>query len=91
MVFICYLSLSVEVKESPTGITGAWHALHIVEVIPDEMKKVAEYRLTTSILLFLTVKNAAIGQARQNGTLTRQVVILVQHSPLEIGFHALQE
>ena len=53
---------------------GSWHALHIVEVIPDEAKGMAEYRLTTSIQLFLTVKTAAVGEARQNGTLTRQVV-----------------
>ena len=69
-----YSSSSVEVAESPSGITGSWHALHIVEVIPDEAKGMAEYRLTTSIQLFLTVKTTAVGEARQNGTLTRQVI-----------------
>ena len=60
--------------ESPSGITGSWHALHIVEVIPDEAKGMAEYRLTTYFQIFLTVKTTTIGEARQNGTLTRQVI-----------------
>ena len=86
-----YSSSSVEVAESPSGITGSWHALHIVEVIPDEAKGMAEYRLTTSIQLFLTVKTAAVGEARQNGTLTRQVVGVRGCSRLELAAHGIQE
>ena len=53
-------------------ITGSWHALHLIEIIPED-NNIAEYRLTSSIQLFLTVKNQSIGQATQNGSLTRQV------------------
>lgn len=56
-------------------ITGSWHAFHLVEVIPDEQSTTADYRLTSSIQLFLTVENEGIGKATQNGTLTRQVCI----------------
>lgn len=64
----------VEVTEPSKEITGSWHALHLVEIIPEENQKSAEYRLTSSIQLFLSVKNKIIGEAKQNGSLTRQVL-----------------
>ena len=57
---------------SKKEISGSWHALHLVEVIP-EGNGMAEYRLTSSIQLFLNVTNSTIGSASQNGSLTRQV------------------
>lgn len=69
--------------ESQQGITGSWHSLHLIEVIPDDTQKKAEYRLTTSIQLYLTVRTPSIGEAKQNGTLTRQVLVTapLQNSP----------
>ena len=59
-------------EDSGLGTSGSWHSFHLVEVIPEENGKRAEYRLTTSIQLFLTLHNATVGTVKQNGSLTRQ-------------------
>lgn len=65
--------LLIEVTKNPQQETyGSWHSLHLIEIIPDSSQKKAEYRLTTSIQLYLTIENKLIGVAKQNGTLTRQ-------------------
>ena len=71
----------VEVLESPKQEAyGSWHSIHLVEVIPDISQKKAEYRLTSSIQLYLTIKGSAIGVAKQNGTLTRQASAMMAYS-----------
>ena len=54
------------------GTSGSWHSSHLIEIIPDAQKKRAEYRLTTSIQLYLTLENEMVGTVKQNGTVTRQ-------------------
>lgn len=67
------LVLCVEVTKNPQQEAyGSWHSLHLIEIIPDASQRKAEYRLTTSIQLYLTIENKSIGVAKQNGTLTRQ-------------------
>lgn len=67
------LVLCIEVTKNPQQeACGSWHSLHLIEIIPDASQKKAEYRLTTSIQLYLTIENKSIGMAKQNGTLTRQ-------------------
>ena len=66
----CYVLEVPGTKDSDTS--GSWHSIHIVEIIPDLAKKTAEYRLTTSIQLYLTLNNQEVGTVKQNGTITRQ-------------------
>ena len=76
----CFLIMK-EVLESPKQEAyGSWHSIHLVEVIPDISQKKAEYRLTSSIQLYLTIKGSAIGVAKQNGTLTRQASAMMAYS-----------
>ena len=59
-------------REKDSDTSGSWHSIHIIEIIPDLDKKTAEYRLTTSIQLYLTLDNQTVGTVKQNGTITRQ-------------------
>ena len=59
-------------RDNDSDTSGSWHSIHIIEIIPNSEKKTAEYRLTTSIQLYLTLDNQKVGNVKQNGTITRQ-------------------
>lgn len=50
---------------------GGWDSIHIVEVTETDSKS-AQYKLTTSIMLTMSVEKAEVGSTNWSGTLTRQ-------------------
>ncbi len=54
---------------------GGWDSIHIIEVQENDTKTSATYKLTTSIMLTMSVEKAEVGSTNWSGTLTRQVRI----------------
>lgn len=51
---------------------GTWDAIHVVEVKEDGPSR-ASYKLTTTIMLYMSVEKIEIGETNMAGSLTRQV------------------
>mgnify|MGYP006081594689 CR=1 FL=1 len=51
---------------------GSWDSIHIVEVMEETGSKSATYKLTTTIMLNMTVNNADLANTGLSGSLTRQ-------------------
>ena len=51
---------------------GSWDSIHIVEVQEDKAAKNFTYKLTTTIMLNMTINNADLANTGLSGSLTRQ-------------------
>ena len=52
---------------------GGWDSIHIVEVVPSADNKSATYKLTTTVMLNMSVDNEEVGDTNLSGSVTRQV------------------
>ena len=51
---------------------GCWESIHVVEAITSSNSNMATYKLTTTIMLRMAVKNDVVGKTDLSGSLTRQ-------------------
>lgn len=51
---------------------GSWDSIHIVEAIEDASGRTATYRLTTTVMLGMSVDRGDVGDTNLSGSLTRQ-------------------
>lgn len=59
---------------------GSWDSIHVIEVIENSPKK-ATYKLTTTVMLTMSVGKEEVGNTNMSGSLTRQVLsTLSSHS-----------
>ncbi len=54
---------------------GCWDSIHVVEALETD-KSNATYKLTTTVMLHMTVDKAELGDTVLAGSLTRQVFFL---------------
>jgi hypothetical protein len=52
---------------------GSWDSIHVIEVIETSATK-ATYKLTTTVMLSMSVSKEEVGNTNMSGSLTRQVV-----------------
>lgn len=50
---------------------GSWDSIHVVEVIQDNPRR-ATYKLTTTVMLSMSVQKPEVGETNLSGSLTRQ-------------------
>jgi hypothetical protein len=51
---------------------GCWDSIHVVEVVQTAANK-ASYKLTTTVMLSMSVAKEEVGNTNMSGSLTRQV------------------
>ncbi|CEG43124.1 f-actin-capping protein subunit beta-like [Plasmopara halstedii] len=78
----CFL-IKKDVEDQRFVQKGEWNSIHVIEVqecsdVLDKGVKKATYRLTTSVLLFMKVKNLELGHLTLDGALTRQAERVVE-------------
>ncbi|XP_062175528.1 probable F-actin-capping protein subunit beta isoform X2 [Alnus glutinosa] len=61
---------------------GAWGAIHVIEVGPEE-EGTAHYRLTSTVMLSLTTDNESSGTFSLSGSIRRQLPFRPYGSPQE--------
>lgn len=54
------------------GASGGWDSIHVLEVTEASTKRSAHYKLTSTVILDLGLKNEAVGGLELAGNLTRQ-------------------
>lgn len=59
-------------KKSSGAGTGGWDSIHVLEVTEATSKRNAHYKLTSTVILDLGLKNEAVGGLELAGNLTRQ-------------------
>lgn len=59
--------------DNPFVKKGGWDSIHIVEVVPNPDNKSATYKLTTTVMLNMSVDNREVGDTNLSGSVTRQV------------------
>ena len=62
-----------EIKDNQYVKQGSWDSIHVVEVIPSADNKTFTYKLTTTIMLTMSVDNEEVGDTNLSGSITRQV------------------
>ena len=55
--------------------SGCWDSIHVVEAVEASNKTSATYKLTTTIMLSMSVEKQEVGETLLSGSLTRQVGI----------------
>ena len=65
--------------------SGYWDSIHVVEVVESSKTK-ASYKLTTTVMLSMSVQKEEVGNTIMAGSLTRQVRNTLTLSPLEQWF-----
>lgn len=63
-----------KVKEINKGI---WDSINVIDVKVDEQKKKAIYKITTSIILDMCIKNEELGEVTISGSLIKAVTTLL--------------
>lgn len=53
--------------------SGSWDSIHVVEAVEANNKTSATYKLTTTIMLSMSVEKQEVGETLLSGSLTRQV------------------
>jgi capping protein beta len=53
--------------------SGSWDSIHVVEAVEANNKTSATYKLTTTIMLSMSVERQEVGETLLSGSLTRQV------------------
>jgi hypothetical protein len=53
--------------------SGSWDSIHVVEAGEANNKTSATYKLTTTIMLSMSVERQEVGETLLSGSLTRQV------------------
>lgn len=52
---------------------GCWDSIHIIETLQNEGPSKATYKLTTTVMLHMSVDKFEVGNSTLSGSLTRQV------------------
>lgn len=58
--------------------SGCWDSIHVVEAVEASNKASATYKLTTTIMLSMSVEKQEVGETLLSGSLTRQVSDIIQ-------------
>jgi hypothetical protein len=66
------MSQSTEIEGNKFVKQGCWDSIHVVEVRNESSSK-AVYKLTTTIMLSMSVDKSVVGDTNLSGSLTRQV------------------
>jgi hypothetical protein len=61
-----------DVEENRFVNKGSWDSIHVVEAVETAPKK-ASYKLTTTVMLTMSVAKEEVGSTNMSGSLTRQV------------------
>ena len=56
---------------------GCWDSIHIIETLQSENPSKATYKLTTTVMLHMSVEKFEVGNSTLSGSLTRQVKELI--------------
>jgi len=67
----CFL-IKKNVEENRFVNKGSWDSIHVVEAVETAPKK-ASYKLTTTVMLTMSVAKEEVGSTNMSGSLTRQV------------------
>ena len=68
-----YILLTIVVEGNQFVKNGCWDSIHIVEALQGENSSKATYKLTTTVILHMSVEKDEVGKSSLSGTLTRQV------------------
>jgi hypothetical protein len=70
---LSFFSLSTDVEGNRFVSKGSWDSIHVVEVVETSATK-ATYKLTTTVMLSMSVGKEEVGNTNMSGSLTRQVL-----------------
>ena len=56
---------------------GCWDSIHIIETLQGESPTKATYKLTTTVMLHMSVEKSEVGKSTLSGSLTRQVTNII--------------
>ena len=68
----CLLLVHADVEDNRYVNKGCWDSIHVVEAVETAPKK-ASYKLTTTVMLTMSVAREDVGSTNLSGSLTRQV------------------
>ncbi|KXS17917.1 F-actin capping protein, beta subunit [Gonapodya prolifera JEL478] len=61
-----------KVSDDATKVKGAWDSIHVIEVVEKGGARSAHYKLTSTVLLYMSTNKANLGGFNLSGSLTRQ-------------------
>ncbi len=70
---IADITFLVDVEGDRYVKSGCWDSIHVVEAVENNSKSSATYKLTTTIMLSMSVEKQEVGETLLSGSLTRQV------------------
>lgn len=53
--------------------SGCWDSIHVIEAVESDKQPTATYKLTTTVMLYMGVEKAEVGDTMLAGSLTRQM------------------
>ena len=70
----CFL-IHKDVEEKKGGLErGWWDSIHVFEVTEDAKKGTFNYKLTSTVMVSMVIKDATVGQVDLSGNMTKQEV-----------------
>lgn len=82
-IYIFIIPYLIDVSGDRFVQSGSWDSIHVVEAVETGSKaNTTTYKLTTTIMLHISIDKVELGKTMLSGSLTRQVTISSYSSPL---------